>query len=122
MMIIQRTLRYHVLLRHGRLITQRCHLRCLIRLKARAIVIVLLAMARKTVQIGSLMSRRVSFLREDHMCVCGLVVTDVYISEIFVFYCYPIIEIHLKVAPNRPNVFYLPYERNRRLVYKVVQI
>jgi len=34
-MIIQSTLRYHVVLCRGRVIIQRCHFRCLVSLKAR---------------------------------------------------------------------------------------
>jgi len=51
------------------------------------------------------------------VCVCGLAVADVYISEGFGLYCYPLTAIYLEVAPNRRNIFYLRYECTRRLVY-----
>jgi hypothetical protein len=61
----------------------------------------------------------VSSLRKNYLCVCvcGLAVAEVYISEGFGFYCYPIIAIYLKEVPNRCNIFYLRYELTRRPVY-----
>lgn len=73
--------------------------------------------AKNRAKVFSNVTERVFLMGESFVCVCVLAVAEVYISEGFGFYCYPITAIYLKVASNRRNTFYLRYERTRCLVY-----